>query len=604
MSPCSEDTPVTIDNFISLKFDSLASSNSYADMSCILKRLANQYANEDGQTPEYSALCLLADICDIKFESLESSDLQPDFFQKYIQYTALFSQFSEKVDHLLLQVRLVDVWFLLSNQVQQIEIKDAQTRQDKTKIRQLKKQHIDDARRVIDSYKKTPISMDSWQGDGKECWERAIKLCKEFNLNDCLEDIESILIKEFKNLETNKCGIFAVWLSHLLRKHSLGQKQYDVVATRLQQIAQYMKDEHSCLTERYFSEALEWYKGISKDISKVAEIKVCLAKIQEDKAQCLRAKGLFLNAGIHFKMAIKRYFEIPKDQRPFFNIDEHVLNIRKTIKEIQSDIDDKQIYSDLFSIDIEEIPAELLKKLEDKNSITDALKALTDFDLIRRTPQSSESEEDVVDTTICSVVVNTIYCSNDGRIVGNSNSEPTHEKIATYELKIAFFVTKIILPALDILTSKYPEESDGVFRDLASRVFPENRKDIVGRALFAGYQKNFVVALHLLVPQIEHLIRERLQDKGIKTSTLDNRDWREDENGLSTLVDKPEVSIIFGEDLAFELNALFCNAIGPNLRNELAHGLLDGDDCESVFSIYAWWFGLKLVFNTNLHNRN
>src|SRR6218665_2879282 len=48
---------------------------------------------------------------------------------------------------------------------------------------------------------------------------------------------------------------------------------------------------------------------------------------------------------------------------------------------------------------------------------------------------------------------------------------------------------------------------------------------------------------------------------------------------------------------AFELRALFCDAFGPNLSNELAHGLLDEEAFHSPFAIYAWWLGLHLVFH-------
>jgi hypothetical protein len=29
------------------------------------------------------------------------------------------------------------------------------------------------------------------------------------------------------------------------------------------------------------------------------------------------------------------------------------------------------------------------------------------------------------------------------------------------------------------------------------------------------------------------------------------------------------------------------------------HGLLDDDSCQSIHSIYAWWMGVRLVFNTS-----
>ena len=63
-------------------------------------------------------------------------------------------------------------------------------------------------------------------------------------------------------------------------------------------------------------------------------------------------------------------------------------------------------------------------------------------------------------------------------------------------------------------------------------------------------------------------------------------------------MDLPEAEQVFGEDLAFELRSLFCDSFGPNLRNELAHGLLDEDGCHSPFAIYAWWLALRLTFNT------
>ena len=72
----------------------------------------------------------------------------------------------------------------------------------------------------------------------------------------------------------------------------------------------------------------------------------------------------------------------------------------------------------------------------------------------------------------------------------------------------------------------------------------------------------------------------------------------ETENGLSALIDLPQTTAIFGEDLTYEIKALFCDQLGPNLRNNIAHGLLEDQQADSIDSVYAWWLGLKLVFNT------
>ena len=129
-----------------------------------------------------------------------------------------------------------------------------------------------------------------------------------------------------------------------------------------------------------------------------------------------------------------------------------------------------------------------------------------------------------------------------------------------------------------------------------SSFVPKDRAGLFGKALFAGYERDFVTALHLLIPQLEHLVREHLKQEKAKTSNI--RDDIQTENGMSTLIKLPEAEKIFGKNLAFELNALFCDTSGPNLRNELAHGLLSEEDCKSAHSIYAWWLALRLTIIT------
>ena len=93
------------------------------------------------------------------------------------------------------------------------------------------------------------------------------------------------------------------------------------------------------------------------------------------------------------------------------------------------------------------------------------------------------------------------------------------------------------------------------------------------------------------------MIRVHLKQAGAKTTTL-GQDGIETENGLSTLMELHETTKVFGDNLCFEIMTLYCDPFGPNLRNEFAHGLLDDEACQLVYTIYAWWLALKLVFNT------
>jgi hypothetical protein len=199
--------------------------------------------------------------------------------------------------------------------------------------------------------------------------------------------------------------------------------------------------------------------------------------------------------------------------------------------------------------------------------------------------------------------------SKDGRIIAQLpgftlgdisskeyNNAVWSKMVEYYELEVNFAVHGRIYPALQVLTLEH-RIPKSFCEALAwnSPIVPLDRAELVGKALSAGFDHDFTVGLHLLVPQIENMVRIALTAAGIRTTNI--QDGIENENGLSTLMLDPSVDNIIGVDLAFELRALFCDPFGPNLRNEIAHGLLDDEECQSDLAVYAWWFGLKLVFN-------
>jgi hypothetical protein len=200
--------------------------------------------------------------------------------------------------------------------------------------------------------------------------------------------------------------------------------------------------------------------------------------------------------------------------------------------------------------------------------------------------------------------------SRDGRTIakspalghGEEITEDTENAIHTemirdHIINIGIVVKGNILPALEILILEHRlREADFIGLAYQSPIVPKDRAGLFGKALFCGYDCDFIAALHLLIPQIENMVREHLKQAGAITTTLDENGIQK-ENGMSALMKLPEAEQVFGKNLTFELKALFCDPFGPNLRNEIAHGLLDESDCSSQYAIYAWWLALKLVFN-------
>lgn len=107
----------------------------------------------------------------------------------------------------------------------------------------------------------------------------------------------------------------------------------------------------------------------------------------------------------------------------------------------------------------------------------------------------------------------------------------------------------------------------------------------------------------LMIPQIENSLRYVLSASGVITSTLTSRLIQE-ERDLNVLLRLPEVAEIFGDDVVFEMQGLFVERFGANLRNRVAHGLVRDTSFYSSEVLYAWWLVLRLLCIPILHRRN
>jgi hypothetical protein len=128
----------------------------------------------------------------------------------------------------------------------------------------------------------------------------------------------------------------------------------------------------------------------------------------------------------------------------------------------------------------------------------------------------------------------------------------------------------------------------------ASPFVPAGREHVFARALAAGLNGDFLVALHLLIPQFEHAVRSLLGQRGTITSKID-ASGIQDERDLGWLLTCSDAEQVFGADLLFEMRGLLIERFGGNLRNEVAHGLIDVDLMTAGQSIYFWWLALHMV---------
>lgn len=149
-----------------------------------------------------------------------------------------------------------------------------------------------------------------------------------------------------------------------------------------------------------------------------------------------------------------------------------------------------------------------------------------------------------------------------------------------------------IKPALHVINSDhFVLREDLLFLVENNPFVPPGQEGIFLRGLHAGITGDFLVATHLLIPQIENSIRYLLTNYAGEPRTSKLRhDLSQPERDLNELLYHEEVEKVLGPDLVFTLRALLIEpGFGANLRNHLAHGLMSTDLFVDADAIYAWW---------------
>lgn len=122
---------------------------------------------------------------------------------------------------------------------------------------------------------------------------------------------------------------------------------------------------------------------------------------------------------------------------------------------------------------------------------------------------------------------------------------------------------------------------------------PDSRIQIFARGLVAGFFADFLVASHLLVPQLESSLRSILESIEIPTTRIDS----DGDSKVLTLVDllsDDHIKDLLGTDLSEDLSGLLIDQLGDNYRNRLAHGLMNENEFYSDTSCYVWFMVLML----------
>ena len=593
----------TIDDFHSCGWKAATNGmdfpNDYGSLSNGFSHAAD-CAKQDNRQTDSKVLRLLAEVCSMQLStdsvnspfkpcivwtdgqtSMTPSDLSDDEL-------GFFASIVNSIDNSLLKARLADLIWLLQ-----------------------KPRKVKFARMAIDSYRSIPLEPEMWQRGGRKCWQRAINLArtKGIGTDEHKTEIEASIVAAFISA-TAEDGSFGLELANLLMATALDTDESATIGIRLKDLgSEFERQGKVAFALEYYEASADWYRKSGNESKRTeltvaaAEgyVRLALSHVQSDPPR-------HSNAVSCYDRAIRFYRKIPGAQRETYHVDERISELRKRRHESLKESLDQMSSIRSRGIDLSQI-AECSRKAVMGKS---AGEALASFVNLRHYVDTKKLRDNVIErqkTTPLLAMVSRKAMSRDGRVIknvpGDDKDAIIHDQmIRDYRWDVEVDVKGIIVPALETLLLEHRFCVDD-FIDLAmqSPFVPAGRDFLFGRGLYAGCEYDFATAIHILTPQIEHMVRHFLKQEGVSTTRLDEDDV-DTEKGLTSLIGEPEAEKILGQDLKFEISTLFCEPTGPNLRNMLAHGMLDDNASQSPFAVYAWWLTLKLIVNSVLATSN
>ena len=455
---------------------------------------------------------------------------------------------------------------------------------------------------AIENYISMDVFDNFFEPDVYVFWERAVMLAKQTKNSSLIEKIKSKLLNEIDHPSTS-------WDFHLLKIIEIFDNtdldkglNHELAEKLLEKQKEFNHEQQFHIAEQYLELAAKLFKkaGNTKDSYKSLAL---LSQATENHGDYRKNESAMV-ANSFYKPALQRYREIPKAHRNTLQIDKKLDTIQEKITQTGLLITDELQLISTKEIDISDLQKHCANHVKGKKTAFESLLYFSGVSSCNFESIWKSTEKNINNSPISSLFGATSISLNGRKISsippldldGNNRDEVILKNaIKNFGIHIHLAVEGCILPALNQIQEEHIFPKDFLV-DLCklSDIVPEKREILVANALYQGFEWDFRSAIHLLAPQVENMVRQLLKRNGLVTTHTDPNGI-ENEMGLSSLVSIVGAREILGDDLWFELQAVFTDSLSANLRNEVGHGLLDDDTSNSLYSVYAWWMVLRLV---------
>lgn len=197
--------------------------------------------------------------------------------------------------------------------------------------------------------------------------------------------------------------------------------------------------------------------------------------------------------------------------------------------------------------------------------------------------------------SVLSSMMGTNRLDDKGNTIGLDDPENSlrTEAHIYYRQKILYTLWMCIDKAANM---KLLMEEDMLFYIMKNRMpyflQEEDRLIFLAKGLMSGFNKDFMTASHILIPQMEWALRSIAEAHHGSLVKLEEE--RQEEATLGTIL--KQLGNVMHEEIRFEMESFLQSGIDVNFRNKLSHGLLSSFEVMQ-YGIFLWWLCIKLFFD-------
>ncbi len=474
---------------------------------------------------------------------------------------------------------------------------------------------------AVGAYIEIPLEPDVWFRDGHDEWRRAFELVRRHGRSGRSQaDAMSSMVRDRLQRSQLDEGFFGVQLSDFARNHGVVDKTdrgwFAALCVRLAEQARQAGSWR--LARAWDEEAAGWYSGagdneaVSRALSRVGR------DFEDDAVDRRRGVGGDAATASHFmEQAIAVLRKLPKTFRVANGVDEHIRELRRQLVDDRETLLASMKQISVGSVDLEELAAEARRLVSGHDDVTALFVLASLCPLADPAAAEAEARVEMREHPLSSLFGGETYRGSGQKVArrpgmsldggsGESNGVDGAvwaTMLRNVLLSVEAHVVGAILPAMELVTAEHRYPIGllfGVCR--SSLAVPVGHEGLWALGLQRGLDGDFASAASILVPQIEHWVRTALKAHGSHTLVTDDHGV-ETEKGLGTLLDDPFADQAIGAPWVFELKTLLTEQGGPNLRNDIAHGLVDDRALNSAAAIYAWLLALKIVMQAFVAGR-